>query len=221
MQTANSASKPDGNREKDVHIFVDGEREDLHVSSLTPRQIITDLAKRDAANYYLVQIHGKDRVSYQDHPDDPIELTNGMHFQTVLSGATPVSDGALLGPAAFAHGLAEAGYTVTVLSSHPDHLYFDYVVSSGTKAGTTVKIGVIVPQDFPEVPPGGPHVSPHVFPINTGGSHPYGAIHESADFSGPLGEPWQYWSRPFRDWSSGRKTVAAYLSHIWRLWDSQ
>jgi hypothetical protein len=97
------------------------------------------------------------------------------------------------------------------------------VVPSGTKAGTTVKIGVIVPQDFPETPPSGPHVSPHVFPINTSGAHPHGAIHvqQSANFSQALGEPWQYWSRPFQDWSTGRKTVAAYLSHIWRLWDSQ
>lgn len=223
MQTVSSASKPDGDREKDVHIFVDGEREDVGVSSLTARQIITDLAKRDAASYYLVQIHGNDRISYQGNPDDPIPLKNGMRFQTVLSGATPVSDGTMTGPAAFARGLAEAGFTAATVPGHPDHLYFGYVVPSGTRAGTQVKIGVVVPQDFPETPPSGPHVSPHVFPINTGGTHPYGAIHEqhSANFTQALGEPWQYWSRPFQDWSTGHKTVASYLSHIWRLWDSQ
>lgn len=215
----NSANKKPGKAE--MHITVDGEQEGVSEESLTARQIITQLAKRDAASYYLVQIHGHERTSYQNAPDEPIALKNGMRFQTVLIGPTPVSDCILTGPEAFTKGLVEAGFTVSTLPGQPGHLYVDYVVLSGSKAGTKVQIGLIVPQDFPETPPGGPHVSPHVLPIMSGGNHPHGAIHESPTFSQALGRPWQYWSRPFLDWGAGRKTVAAYLSHIWRLWDGQ
>ena len=40
-------------------------------------------------------------------------------------------------------------------------------------------------------------------------------------FQDALGGEWQYWSRPIQDWGAGKKTVAIYMSHIWRLWDSQ
>jgi hypothetical protein len=37
-----------------------------------------------------------------------------------------------------------------------------------------------------------------------------------------LGGQWQYWSRPpGPEWQAGKKTVAAYMSHVWRLWGSQ
>jgi hypothetical protein len=44
---------------------------------------------------------------------------------------------------------------------------------------------------------------------------------QAAPFQQALADAWQYWSRPFTDWANSKKTVATYMSHIWRLWDSQ
>ncbi|QKO20907.1 hypothetical protein [Rhodoferax sp. BAB1] len=208
-----------------IHIKVDGETEEVQVGVMTARQIIIDLAKRDPAQYYLVQIHGQERISYQDNPGQEIPLHNGMKFQTVLLGPTPVSDitGMKTGAAVFADGLTAAGYKPEALPGRADHLVFDYRVETGSKAGIDVKIGLVIPGDFPVGVPSGPYVTPQVFPIKTDGAHPHGAIHESqaAVFAEALGGKWEYWSRPCNDWNAGRKTVTAYLSHIWRLWDSQ
>jgi hypothetical protein len=175
--------------------------------------------------YYLVQIRGHERISYQDQPDTPIELRDGMRFQTVSLGPTPVSDGTApkVGPACFLAGLSEAGIEGATLPGKPDHIVFDYVVQTGSKQGAQVKIGLVVPADFPATTPTGPHVSPRVFPIKTDGAHPHGAIHASQaqPFADALGGEWEYWSRPATDWQTRRKTVAAYLSHLWNLWDSQ
>jgi hypothetical protein len=173
----------------------------------------------------LVQIHGNERISYRDHPDIPIELKNGMKFQTVSLGPTPVSDGSgpQAGPAFFLAGLAEAGFKGETLPGKADHVVFDYVVQTGSQKGVQVKIGLVVPADFPATTPTGPHVSPRVFPIKTDGGHPHGAIHASQAqaFADALSGEWEYWSRPASDWQSRRKTVAGYLSHLWNLWDSQ
>ena len=127
------------------------------------------------------------------------------------------------GVAAFIQGLIALGYQPTSLPGKPDHVVIDYVVESGQFQGKKVKHGFIVPSDFPLTAPSGPHVSPHIHPINSNGQHPKGAVHESqaAPFQQALGGGWQYWSRPVPDWASSKKTVAAYMSHIWRLWDSQ
>jgi hypothetical protein len=63
-------------------------------------------------------------------------------------------------------------------------------------------------------------VSPRFHPNPNGQQHPTGAIGD-----GPVpfkvGGAWEYWSRPFKDWAKTKKTVAVYMSHIWRLWDTQ
>lgn len=124
---------------------------------------------------------------------------------------------------AFVQGLRGLGYEPALLPGKSDHAVIDYVVESGRFAGTKVRLGFIVPQDFPITAPSGPHVSPHIHPINSGGQHPIGAVHrdQAAPFQEALGGEWQYWSRPFPDWGRSKKTVATYMSHIWRLWDSQ
>lgn len=83
--------------------------------------------------------------------------------------------------------------------------------------------GLIVPRDFPITPPSGPYVSSEIHPINTGGQHPLGAVHkdQARPFDRGAGGAWQHWSRPFPDWATSKRTVAAYMSHIWKLWDSQ
>lgn len=124
---------------------------------------------------------------------------------------------------AFVQGLIGLGYAPMSLPGKPDHVVIDYEVGSGRFSGTKVKLGFIVPGDFPLTAPSGPHVSPHIHPIRSDGQHPTGAVHKdhAAPFQQALGHEWQYWSRPFPDWAASKKTVAAYMSHIWRLWDSQ
>jgi len=124
---------------------------------------------------------------------------------------------------AFVQGLIALGYVPTSLPGKPEHVVIDYEVESGRFAGKKVKHGFIVPADFPLTAPSGPHVAPHIHPIKTDGQHPTGAVHQSqaAPFQDALGGEWQYWSRPAPDWPTTKKTVATYMSHIWRLWDSQ
>jgi hypothetical protein len=123
----------------------------------------------------------------------------------------------------FVQGLVALGYQPIALPGKPDHVVIDYEVESGPFAGRKVRHGFVVPSDFPFASPSGPHVSPHIHPIKSDGQHPTGAVHQAqaAPFQEALGGNWQYWSRPFTDWLTSKKTVAAYMSHIWRLWDSQ
>jgi hypothetical protein len=124
------------------------------------------------------------------------------------------------GVEAFSAGLIAIGYEPVFLMGYPDHISIRYTVESGKFVGQDVHIGFIVPSDFPVTPPTGPHVSPHIHPLKQDGLHPTGAVHASP-FSQATGTAWQYWSRPFVEWAKSRRTVAVYLSHIWRLWDSQ
>ena len=117
----------------------------------------------------------------------------------------------------FVDGLAQLGYHPIVLPGKPDRIVLDYEVASGKFHGSKVRLGIVVPRDFPATAPSGPHVTPHFHAVGqSGGQHPTGGIHLS-DF----GNEWQYWSRPYQDWALGKRTVAAYMSHIWRLWNSQ
>ena len=127
------------------------------------------------------------------------------------------------GVEAFGQGLIAIGYKPKSLPGKPDHVVIDYAVESGRFAGLKVKHGFNVPPDFPLTTPSGPHLSPHIHPIKTDGQHPTGAVHrdQAAPFQQALDGEWQYWSRPFSDWANSKKTVAAHMSHIWRLWDSQ
>ena len=51
--------------------------------------------------------------------------------------------------------------------------------------------------------------------------HPVEGIQDSPDFQRGAGGEWHYWSRPYREWGKTKKTVTAYMSHIFRLWDTQ
>lgn len=129
----------------------------------------------------------------------------------------------LTGVQAFTEGLRGLGYAPVTLMGTPDHVVIDYEVESGKFAGLKLRLGFIVPTDFPVTPPSGVHVSSWVHSCQSGGTHPTGGVHRehAASFQTVLGGEWQYWSRPPADWATGRKTVAAYMSHVWRLWDSQ
>src|ERR1700683_1752738 len=123
----------------------------------------------------------------------------------------------------FMDGLRSLGFQPVKLADRSDCVIFDYIVESGKLAGRTGRLGFFVPPDSPTPPPAGPHVSPHIHALCQNGAHPTGGIHQqhSAPFLSGAGGQWQYWSRPFPGWAEERKTVAVYMSHIWRLWDTQ
>lgn len=124
----------------------------------------------------------------------------------------------------FVKGLRDLGYEPFILDGKPDHAVIDYSVQSGKFVGKVVKTGFIVPADFPFNTPTGIHIAEMIHPLQSGGMHPTGGIHrdQAAAFQKALGGEWQYWSRPpSPEWQTGKKTVAAYMSHVWRLWDSQ
>jgi len=204
----------------EIHFTVDAEPHNTDKRELTPNQIIRKYGGKDPATHYLVQIKGKDKISYEGRGDEEIKMHDGMHFQVVSKGPTPVSDEK--GTAAFISGLAALGYSPQVLNNMPDHIFFNYPVEVGRFNGQTVRLGFVVPPDFPTIPPGGPHVSPHIQPIHIQGDlpHPHGGVHQSNDFR-QVGGDWQYWSRPCPDWAERKKTVASYMAHIWRLWETQ
>lgn len=120
-------------------------------------------------------------------------------------------------------GLQELGYDSAVVNGRPDHVVVTYTVQSGKFAGSTHRVGFIVPDSWPLNPPSGIHVGTLIHPFQSGGTHPTGGVHrEHAEgFRSGLGGDWQYWSRPVSDWNTAKKTVSTFMSHVWRLWDSQ
>lgn len=205
-------------------IIVDGEPYQASSRSMTPNQIIIQAANKDPATHHLVQITKDGKISYEGKGNDPIRLREGMRFQVISTGPTPVSDPQMkIGMAPFVEGLRALGYEPARLPDLKDHIAFDYVVESGKFEGTRVRLGFVIPPDFPMTPPSGPYVSPEIHTIKTDGAHPFGAVHkdQARPFDQATGNQWQYWSRPFPNWPASKRTVATYMSHIWKLWDSQ
>ncbi|UIJ97410.1 multiubiquitin domain-containing protein [Rhizobium leguminosarum] len=210
---------------RQITITVDGEPYVPPKRRMTPNSIIVEAASLDPSLTYLVRIkRGDERKSYQGKGDVEIRLRDGMNFITVSTGPTTVSDPAHEnGVGMVLKGLAALGYSASVVDGKSHHVIFDYSVQSGPYAGRVVKVGLIIPTDFPLSWPSGIHVSPDVHPLQTGGEHPKGGIYRehSADFQSALGGQWQYWSRPFNFRGGRVEPVQAYLTHIWQLWDSQ
>jgi hypothetical protein len=124
----------------------------------------------------------------------------------------------------FVKGLRDLGYEPFALDGKSDHVVINYAVQSGKFVGKAIKTGFVVPADFPFSTPTGIHIAEMIHPLQSGGTHPTGGVHrdQAAPFQQALGGEWQYWSRPpGPEWQTGKKTVAAYMSHVWRLWDSQ
>jgi hypothetical protein len=76
-----------------IHFKVDGEPFTTQAQELTPNDIIKDFAGKDPATHYLVQIRGHEKTSYEGIGNIPIEMHEGMKFQVISTGPTPVSDG--------------------------------------------------------------------------------------------------------------------------------
>jgi hypothetical protein len=118
-----------------------------------------------------------------------------------------------MGRADFINGLQSLGFEPEEFGD--GRIACPYTVETGRFAGTAIKLGFIVPEDFNLTPPGGLHVSPRLLPNQSGGTHPSGGIHDS-----PFGADWQYWSRPMHHWAADR-TVKAVIAHVRRLFDTQ
>lgn len=221
---APEAKESTGHHQHDVHFEVDGEGFDIprDEDKQTPNYIIRTYAGRDPESNYLVKITGKHPVSYEGKGDSPIKIHDGDKFQTVSTGPTPVSDVQFrTGAAAFVEGLKQLGYDPVQPDGRADMVYFDYEVMVGNRTGQKLKLGLIIPPDYPLTPPSGPHISARLYPNASGGAHPTGGIHDSPQFEQSVGGQWQYWSRPFQEWAKSKKTVAVYMAHVYRLWETQ
>lgn len=76
-----------------IHFKVDGEPFTTEAKELTPNGIIEDFAGKDPTTHYLVQIKGHEKTSYEGLGNIPIKMQEGMKFQVISTGPTPVSDG--------------------------------------------------------------------------------------------------------------------------------
>jgi hypothetical protein len=207
---------------KIIHFLVDGEKYETEQREWTPNAIIKQFTGLDVATHYLVETDPHHQANFQGKGTVPFELHDCASFQVISVGPATVSDGtARSGVACFITGLASLGYKPMIAPGKREHVYFEYEVPIGKFAGRQIRLGLIVPGDFPMTPPGGIHVSPKFHPNQGGGVHPNGGIHDSADFQGAVGGEWQYWSRPHGGWGTTRKTVASYMSHVWKLWNTQ
>lgn len=119
-----------------------------------------------------------------------------------------------MGLADFISGLKELGYEVEDLGRN--RIAFRYEIPFGRFKAKEIKLGFQVPPDFNLTPPSGPHISPHLLPINTGAPHHPERVHNS-DF----GQEWQYWSRPFPEWAKSARTVKEYMRYIRHLFETQ
>jgi hypothetical protein len=147
-----------------------------------------------------------------------------MSFASVNVEA-PVSDGKVSkGVQVFIQGLRDLGYAPELLLEKSDHVIFYYTVPGGSHAHEKVRLGFIVPADFPVTIPSGFYVSP---PLTL--RSPESMVHASGtfsriddmEFSWSSGGKWQYRAQTFPNWDKTRKDVEAYMGCIARLWDEQ
>ena len=117
------------------------------------------------------------------------------------------------GRAEFERQLVELGYELDQRSD--GRISFPYEIGSGgCFAGRVLRLGFIVPENFPRETPHGPHFSPKLQSINPSAPNHPDRVHGSE-----FGEEWQHWSRPYPGWR-GTETVATYMAFINRLFDT-
>lgn len=108
----------------------------------------------------------------------------------------------------FVSQLKQLKYDVTEMGGNK--VSFPYEIPAGKFRGKQVYLGFDVPSDFPNTPPGGPHIKPRILPLNTNAkTHPEKVL-ESQKF----GPDWEYWSRPILGWAESDHTVRFYMKHI-------
>lgn len=108
--------------------------------------------------------------------------------------------------------LEELGYKVNDIAS--GIISFKFIVPHGRFKDEELEIALQWAQ-FPNLPPPGLLLDKGLLPLQSGGQHPSGGIH-NRNFGG---RTWQYWSRPFKDWASTDRTAKTYLAFIRTLFD--
>ncbi len=109
--------------------------------------------------------------------------------------------------------LSEAGYDTWRIGN--DFVAFKFLVPHGRFRGKTIEIALNAP-NFPDVPPPGPYIKPHLLPMTGGGGeHPFGGIHAR----NKPNKEFQYWSRPFKGWKNTNRNIQEYLAFIRTLFD--
>ncbi len=208
-----------------IHFTVDGEPCQTRKHELTPNEIITEYGKQPieigtSRRLWVVRARAMRGVEMIQSGCTTVCVSRS--FRSVQCRCQM---GASCGIAGFVEGLRELGYEPAALPGMPDHITFSYIVGSGRFAGTAVRVGFIVPPQFPEGLPTGMHVSPQLLPMGLSGGHPAGGIHHqhALPFERGAGGAWQYWSRPYdlQAWTSTKRTPGTYMAHIAKLWDTQ
>lgn len=101
------------------------------------------------------------------------------------------------------------GFLTEVQASYPDAtvtdgnlVVFRYQIPVGSRIGDEIQLGFAHVDDWPLSCPPGPHLSPRL-------GHPDGSVHTS-----PLGDDWEYWSRPFPGWADTDRAFRTYMGHV-------
>ncbi len=183
---------------------VDGEAVSTTSRVLTANAILA-LAGLDPSTHYLVEVRGREQISFEGKGTNEIKLHEHEAFVSAATGPTPVSNvSAPTGVATFVSQLGALGLDVDVAN---DFAMFGYVIPVGSRIDESVGIALQLPGDLPVTPPPGPHIKPRL-------GHPAGSVLPS-----PLGPEWEYWSRPFPGWAQSPRTAAAYMAHLRALFN--
>lgn len=73
-----------------IHYTVDGEPQTTDQRELTVRQLLLN-AKDDPTKVYLIEVRGKEKVSYEGKLDEEIHMHDGLVFVTAAIGGGGVS----------------------------------------------------------------------------------------------------------------------------------
>lgn len=212
--------KESGNEDKDqgkIEYKVDDDSYYTNEKEMTPRDILHK-AHFDPKQVYLIQITDAGETSYKDNVDEKILMYSNMVFITARLGPTPVSKQMprMTPFETFVDELKKLNFDVTVHDGNK--VSFPYVIPVGKFRGTEITLGFVVPSDFPNTPPGGPHIKPQILPINPRIPEHPGRVHPSSEF----GQSWEYWSRPLKEmWAESDHSVKFYMSHIRQLFETQ
>lgn len=114
----------------------------------------------------------------------------------------------------FINQLKELGFHIKEWGNNK--VSFPYTVPAGKFIGREIVLGFDIPGDFPNSPPGGPHLTPPLLPLN-----PEAPSHPQRVHTSNFGTDWEYWSRPFPGWAESDHSVKLYMAHIVNLFETQ
>lgn len=201
-------------RRYEIPYELDDEFYSTYECHVTPLQLLKDNGV-DPDKFYLKQIDGHNSIDYKNDTGHFISLRPNMKFITCKKGPATVSFvGSRVGVDEMERQLKDFGYETR--RPEPNMVSFHFKVPHGRFAGREIEIALEASQ-FPNIPPPGLYITPHLLPFNSGKTLPEGGIH---DRKRPDGQ-WQYWSRRCGDWGSSEKSMKTYLAFMRTLFDFQ